>query len=194
MITNLELSQRVYQFFDVIFGAGKTQFGFNALSKYCFIESQENQAVRKEDKTILFYQLGSPEKIGNAISSDTQIYNRENNKEEILAFRKISVIISILSKEKGKAKDAMNAFLTYLQSARRELACYSEPFAFVLVNHQPHQDFTGLEEGAWVERIDKNLEFRYNDLIEIGDIQFTQEPAAIEDVKDIIQYDINLKY
>ena len=193
MITSLQLTNRVWQFFDVIYGANKIDYGFNADSNFAFIEDNQDNAIRPGEKTILFFKISSPEKIGNAISSDTQIYNRINNKEEILAFRKVSVVINIISKDKGSAKDAMNALMTFLQSTRKQSACYGDPFSLVLVNADPSQDLSELEEGAWSERMQRTLYFRYNDLIEIGDAEFTQVPAVLEDTKGIINYTIDLK-
>lgn len=193
MITDLQLSQRLWQFFDTMYGAEKTNFGFNADSNLAFNEDRQNNDIRTQDKTLLFYRMESNEKIGNQISSDTQIYNRTTGKEEIITMRQISVVMNIMTKEKGMAKDAMQAFLAYMQSTRRNTACYGLPFPLVLINSDLLQNLSDLEEGAWVERLEKRLYFRYNDKITIGDIDFTQEPATLEDVKDIIQYDINLK-
>jgi len=193
MITDLQLSQRLFQFFDTMFGAEKVNFGFNADSNFAFNEDRQNNDLRTKDKTLLFYRMETDDKIGNQISSDTQVYNRDTGKEEIITMRQISVVMNIMTKEKGMAKDAMQAFLAYMQSTRRNNASYDLPFPLVLVNSEIMQNLSTLEEGAWVERLEKRLYFRYNDKITIGDIQFTQEPATLEETKEIIQYDITLK-
>ena len=193
MITSQQLSDRLFQYFDTLFGADKTQFGFNADSDFAFFQDRQNNAVRPEEQTVLFYRIESNDKIGNNISSDTQIYDRLDDKEKILAFRKLTVVINFLSKKKGYAIDAHNAFNAYIQTTRRDYASYALPFPIVLVNSQKEQNLSGLEEGAWVERIERTLYFCYNDLITIGDIQFTQQPATVEDVKTIIPYDIQFK-
>jgi hypothetical protein len=193
MITDLQLSQRLFQFFDTMFGAEKVNFGFNADSNFAFNEDRQNNDLRTKDKTLLFYRMETDDKIGNQISSDTQVYNRDTGKEEIITMRQISVVMNIMTKEKGMAKDAMQAFLAYMQSTRRNNASYDLPFPLVLVNSEIMQNLSALEEGAWVERLEKRLYFRYNDKITIGDIQFTQEPATLEETKEIIQYDITLK-
>jgi len=193
MITNLQLSQRLWQFFDTMYGAEKVNFGFDADSNEAFQEDRQDNNLRTQDQTLLFFRMETNEKIGNQISSDTQVYNRDTGKEEIITMRQITVVMNIMTKEKGMAKDAMQAFLAYMQSTRRNNACYDLPFPLVLVNSEIEQNLSALEEGAWVERMEKRLYFRYNDKITIGDIDFTQEPATLEDTKDIIQYDITLK-
>lgn len=193
MITNQQLSERIWQFFDVIFGSDKNQFGFNSDSNLAFFDDRQNNAIRVTDGTALFYRIEDYDKAGNPISSDTQNYNRDTNQEEIITMRKVIVIVNFLAKRKGDAQSAHNAFLAYMQSTRRELACYGDPFPLVLVNADKEQNLSVLEEGAWVERVQKVLHFRYNDKIVIGDIQFTQTVEGPEDVKDVVQYDITLK-
>lgn len=193
MITDQQLSERIWQFFDTIFGPDKTQFGFNADSNLAFFEDRQNNAIRAAGSTALFYRIEDYDKAGNPISSDSQNYDRLTNKEEVITMRKVMVIMNILAKRKGDAQSAHNAFLAYMQSTRRESACYDNPFPFVLVNVEKEQNLSDLEEGAWVERIQKVLHFRYNDKVVIGDIQFTQPVTELEDVKEVVQYDITLK-
>lgn len=193
MITDQQISQRIWQFFDAIFGSDKAQFGFNADSNLAFFGDRQNNAIRTTDSSALFYRVEFYDKVGNPISSDTQNYNRDTNQEEIITMRKIAVVVNFMSKIKGNAQTAHNAFLAYTQSTRREIACYGDPFPLVLVNYEKEQNLSALEEGAWAERIETILHFRYNDKVIIGNIQFTQLPAQFEDTKDIVQYDINLK-
>jgi hypothetical protein len=87
----------------------------------------------------------------------------------------------------------MQFLLALMQSTRLSQACLEEPFNFFLVNASKERDLTSLETGAWVERMEKTLYFKYNDLIEIGDIDFTQEVENLEEVKGVIQYDLTLK-
>ena len=193
MITNKQLAQRIFDFFDTMFGDEKTDYGFNADSNLAFFEDQQNDDTRPQVQTALYYRLSPQQKIGNKVVSDVQIYNRTTLKEEIITMRKFSLNVSILSKKKGNAKDAWEAFLAYTQSTRCQTACYGLPFPLVLVNYENPQDLTALEEGAWAERVDAVLYFNYNDKFIVGDIQFTQEPEALVDTKDIVQFTLNLK-
>jgi hypothetical protein len=193
MITNKQLAQRIFDFFDTIYGTEKTTYGFSSDSNLAFFEDQQNDDVRPQVQTAIFYRLSPPQKIGNKVVSDVQIYNRETPKEEIITMRKFILTVNFLSKKKGQAKDAWEAFLAYSQSTRMQKACYSLPFPLVLVNYENPKDLTALEEGAWAERIEVDLIFNFNDKFVVGDIQFTQEPATVEDVKDIVQFTVNLK-
>lgn len=193
MITSQVLSDRIFDFFDVIFGAGKTDYGFNSDSTLAFREERQNDEIRTDEQTILYYRIEDNENKGNSIKSDTVIYNRDNDKEEIYPVRKVTVVMNILSKKKGQANDAIQAFLRYIQSTRKSLACYGLPFNLVLINSDKDINLTALEEGAWTERREKRLYFTYCDKIEVGDIQFTQQPVVVEDVKDIIQYELITK-
>jgi len=193
MITSEDLSLRVFNFFDTIFGAEKINFGFNADPTLAFRETEQNDAIRNQDPTILYYKIEGNTNRGNSIKSDMVIYNRDTKKEEIYPIRKVTVTMNILSKKKGQANDAMQAFLRYIQSSRKSLACYGLPFIFTLVNSDIDIDLTALEEGAWTERREKKLYFTYCDKVEIGDIQFTQQLATVEDVKDIIQFELITK-
>lgn len=193
MIASQDLSDRIFDFFDVIFGTEKTDYGFNADSTLAFREERQNDEIRNDDQTILYYRVEGNANRGNSIKSDLVIYNRVTKKEEIYPVRKVTVVMNVVSKKKGQANDAIQAFLRYIQSSRKSLACYGLPFIFSLVNSDEDIPLTALEEGAWAERREKKLYFTYCDKIEIGDVQFTQEPATVEDVKDIIQYELITK-
>jgi hypothetical protein len=193
MIDSQALSLRVFNFFDVIFGAEKTDFGFNADPTLAFRETEQNNEIRNNDQTILYYRVEGNANRGNSIKSDMVIYNRVTKKEEIYPVRKVTVVMNVVSKKKGQANDVMQAFLRYIQSSRKNVACYGLPFILALVKSDEDINLTALEEGAWAERREKKLYFTYCDKIEIGDVQFTQEPATVEDVKDIIQYELITK-
>lgn len=193
MISSQDLSDRVFDFFDVIFGAEKTDYGFNSDSTLAFREERQNDDIRTDEETILYYRIEDNTPKGNSIKSDTIIYNREEKKEEIYPVRHVVVVMNILSKKKGQANDAMQAFLRYIQSSRKSLACYGLPFNFALIRSEKDINLTALEEGSWLERREKKLHFTYCDKVEIGDVQFTQQPAAVEDVRDIIQYELITK-
>lgn len=194
MITNLDLSKAIFKFFDLIFANNKTDFLFNSDSNYAFIDSYQNNSIRKDDQTILFYNIEDSDNMGNRIKSDFVVYNRDTGKEEIITTTKLSVSFNILSKKKGMAKNAMRAFAAYIQSSRLESLNNALPFKIFLINSEKENNLTALETGSWVERMDKRLLFAYNDKIEIGDIQFTQLPSSVEDVKDIVQNEIIIKW
>lgn len=193
MITNEQLAKRIFDFFDTIYGDEKTIYGFNANPELAFFEDQQNNDVRPQIQTAIYFRLSPPQKIGNKVVSDVQIYNRETLKEEIITMRKFILTVNFLSKKKGQAKNAWEAFLAYSQSTRCQKACYSLPFPLIMVNYENPKDLTALEEGAWAERIEVDLIFNFNDKFIVGDIEFTQEPATVEDVKDIVEFTVNLK-
>jgi hypothetical protein len=193
MITNIDLSKAVFKFFDLIFANNKTDFLFNSNSNYAFVDSYQNNSIRKDDQTILFYNIEDSDNMGNRIKSDVVIYNRDTNKEEVIITKKLNVTFNILSKKKGMAKDAMMAFSAYVQSSRLESLNNALPFKMYLINSEKENNLTALETGAWVERMEKRLLFAFNDKIEIGDIQFTQLPSSVENVKNIVQNEIIIK-
>lgn len=193
MITSNELSSRVFQFFNTLYSSSRLSFGFSSDDNLCFIEDNQNNSIRPDVNTILYYRIQENEKVGNQISSDTQIYDRDDSQEKIIAYREITLIINILSKTKGNAKDAMQMLMALFQSTRFKTACFEDPFDLVLINSLKEQELTSLETGAWTERMEKTLYFRYNNEIIIGDIEFTQEVEALEDVKDVTQFSVTLK-
>lgn len=191
MITSEQLSDRVFDFFNTIFGANRTDFGFNIDATRAFREDRQNDEIRKADQTILYYRINPVSPMGNSNTSYTRIHNRTTEKEEIYSVEKMMVTMNILSKKKGKAKDAMKAFLAYIQSDRKYLACYGLPFNFVLINSMKEpRDLSELEEDSWAERVENELLFTYNDKIEVDDAQFTDHPSSPEEVKDIVQYEL----
>jgi len=193
MITNEQLAKRISDFFETIYGDEKTIYGFNIDPALAFFEDQQNNDVRPEIRTAIYYRLSPPQKIGNKVVSDVQIYNRETLKEEIITMRKFTLTVNFLSKKKGQAKNAWEAFLAYSQSTRCQKACYGLPFPLIMVNYENPKDLTALEEGAWAERIEVDLIFNFNDKFIVGDIEFTQEPETVEDTKDIVEFTVNLK-
>lgn len=194
MITSEQLSDRIFDFFNNIFLDNRTDFGFSADPTKAFKEDRQNSNIRTTDQTILFYRIEPIQPMGNINTSYTRVFNRETKQEEIYTAEKVNVTMNVMSKKKGMAKNAMRAFLIYIQSTRKYLACYGLPFNFVLINSEKMpRDLSALEEDAWVERLELELIFSYNDKIEIGDIQFTQTPSSVEDVKDIVQYELIIK-
>lgn len=193
MITTQQLSQRVFDFFNTLYGDERVNYGFSETAEDAFLQDQQNDDQRPVVQTALFYRISPSSKIGNRLVSDIQNYNRATNKEEIITMQKFTLTVNFLTKNKGMAKDAYNALLCYIQSTRCKEACYNSTFPLVLVNLSEPRNLTALEQGAWVERIEVDLFFNYNDKFVVGDIQFTQEPASVEEVRDIIKFSVNLK-
>jgi hypothetical protein len=194
MITSQQLSDRIFDFFDKIFADNKTDFGFNADSSLAFKEDRQNNDIRSTDQTILFYRIEETHPIGNTNTSYSRGFNRDTKKENLFTIEQVNVLMNILSKKKGMAKDAMKAFFVYIQSTRIYEATYDLPFNLSLINlERMPRDLTALEEGAWVERMELTITFVYNDIVEIGDIKFTLTPSVVEDVKDIIKFETIVK-
>lgn len=193
MITAQQLSQRVFDFFNALYGEERVNYGLSENVENAYLQDQQNDDQRPIVETALFYRISPTVKIGNRLVSDVQNYNRATGKEEIITMQKFTLTVNFLTKKKGRAKDAYNALLSYIQSTRCQKACYGLPFPLVLVNLSEPRNLTDLEQGAWVERIEVDLFFNYNDKFVVGDIQFTQEPNSVEDVKDIVEFTVNLK-
>ena len=123
MITSEQLSDRIFDFFNNIFCDNRTDFGFNSDPTLAFREDRQNDDIRTEDETILFYRIEPVHPMGNTNTSYTRGFNRETKKEEIFTAEKVNVTMNVMSKKKGMAKNAIRAFLIYIQSTRKYLAC-----------------------------------------------------------------------
>lgn len=202
MILTADLSKRIFQFFDSIYGSNKTDYGFSSDKNSAFMEAKWNQSIRpdydatqhKNIVTLLYYSF-MPTTRGNGIQSNTITYNTSTNAEIINSIKEVEVTIDILSK-KYLAKDAMNFFDNAIQSDnRKQSACYGKSYAFDLILYKVTDqiDLSELEKGAWTERVQKKLYFVYEDTLTFEETKKLQTPSDVEHVLDIYQIETNLK-
>jgi hypothetical protein len=198
MITNTQLEQRVYHFFDTIFSTDKTQFGFPSAASASYIVDKQSNAPRLGASTLLYYRLDSPEPLGSAGVSDYAKINRSTHIESVDTWRKVHCTVNVISKIKGAAKSAMNFFLAANQTTRHYDASYGHNQAFVMPLHKietPFRDLTALENENWayVERIEADLHFNYLDNIVFNTQPMILAPSSVEDTTNHVDFDIILK-
>lgn len=142
--------------------------------------------------SILFYRI-EDEMLGNGIQSNSISYSSGGN-EIIEAFKSVEVVVNILSK-KYLAKDATNFLNFAIQSERKQEACYGSDFDFDLILYSKSEPvvLTVLEKGAWLERVEQRLLFKYVDTLQLEIVDELQQITTIDEVKDVYQYTIENK-
>jgi hypothetical protein len=193
MITDKNLSDRVFGFIDTIFSTNRASFGFPTTTKDAYTEYAINQSQRPNAITLLYYRIENNIQLGNGVASNNIIYDIDK-KQIIVAQKQVEVVISILSKEK-LAKNAMEFFNYGLQGERYNKASYGSSFDFdlILVDRSQPINLDELEQGAWVQRVDERLVFKYEDSLKMDEVEQLQKIKSFEDVKDIIQSEISIK-
>jgi hypothetical protein len=142
--------------------------------------------------TLLFYRI-EDEMMGNGIASNFISYD-DNGNEIINALKNVSVIVNILSK-KFLAKDATNFFNFAIQSERKIIASYSQNFDFdlILYNKDEPQVLTELEKGAWAERVEQKLYFKYIDNLTLDIVPNLNNVGTVYQIPSVYQYSIKTK-
>jgi hypothetical protein len=201
MITTQNLSKRIFQFFDSLFLTNKTSFGFSSVSTQAFIEGDwnqrfrpnEDQALHNSISSLLFYHIDQ-EMMGTGIQSVTIKYDPLTRNEILESIQDLEVTVDILSKS-YHAKDAIKFLDFAMQSERKQDACYGTSYDFDLILYKVSNEInlTALEKGAWAERMQKKLYFKYIDTFTFDEVKTLQKPTSIETVKDIYQYTLNVK-
>ena len=143
--------------------------------------------------TLLFYRI-EDYMLGNGIQSNSVSYDLTTGEEIIDAIKNVDVVVNVLSK-KYLAKDAVNFFNFAVQSERKQDACYSPDFDFdlILFDKSNPQVLTELEKGAWLERVEQRLSFKYTDSLKLDKVDNLQTISNFDDVKEVIEYGSTLK-
>ena len=195
MIRVTDLQERVFDFLDKIFLGDRTTFYFDSDINECYITGKQTDAPRPAATSLIFYNLNPAESFGSLVGSDTPKIDRHTGLESIDIWRSVKVNLSIVSKVKGAAKDAMDFMISVAQTSRGNRACYSATgFNFALYNMDRPIDLTELENRAWNERVDASLYFNYLDTISLENRFMISAPSAVELTKDKIQYTLEPKF
>lgn len=196
MITNNDLETRIARFFKNIYMNDGVPFGFSANPEDRYIVTNQTSSPRPDEQTLLFYRIDYNRPVGNSMKSYSEKYDRMTLADVIYPYNEIKVVVDLVSKTHGMAKTAMMFFRAAIQSERKELACYDEldPIKLPLQRMEEYDRIlTELENGAWNERVQTDLYFRYTDTISIDPMQFTLLPVVVTDVPDIIGFTTTLK-
>lgn len=199
MIGIFDIEERIYDYFDTIFGSEKSWFKFNTSASSCFLVDRETDTPRPPASTILFYRVDSVEPMGNTISIDDVIIDRTTRQESVETWRRVHVIVNILSKYKGDAKDALNFILASNQTTRGYSACYTgtgvtSTFEMPLYYIDPNfRDLTDLENRAWTERVEADFFFNYKDTITFDNQPLIEAPSSVYLTKTKVDYIVELK-
>jgi hypothetical protein len=141
--------------------------------------------------TLLFYRI-EDYMLGNGIQSNSISYDLTTGEEIIDAIKNVDVVVNVISK-KSLAKDAVNFFNFAVQSERKQDACYSSDFDLILFDKSNPQVLTELEKGAWLERVEQRLSFKYTDSLKLEKVDNLQTISNFDDVKEVIDYGSTLK-
>ena len=195
MISSQQVSNRIAQMLEHLFLTNSLDYGFSSTKGKRFIPENQNNATTPKVKTVLYFRYVPLSTIGNPISSMTKTFNRTNSKEIITEYKNIEITINILSKTRGHAKDAINFLLMAIQSDRKTNACYdsSLDFNLILYNSSEVRDLTEMENSTWTERQEISLFCTYKSDTNIDDALFTDVPDSLEETKDVIQFETELK-
>jgi hypothetical protein len=146
------------------------------------------------DVSTILYFIIEDEMLGNGIQSNTITYDILTGEEIIEAIKRVSVVVNILSK-KYFAKDATNFLNFAIQGERKISACYDNTLEFDLILFAKNQPIvlTEIEKGAWAERVEQRLNFKYTDILQLDVVASLQDVPTINDVKNVYQYEIEIK-
>jgi hypothetical protein len=195
MVTNSQIEERLFDYFNDVFGAERALFGFSDDENEAYIVDRQTDSPRPAASTVLFYRVESVAPIGGMITSDEVLIDRTGSRTEYIERqRKVHVITNILSKYKGLAKDAINFFIAASQTSRGYNSSYTGTFEFPLHNiANDLRDLTNLENDAWTERVEADLYFNFKDRIDLDVQNMIVAPSSVELTRTKVNYDIELK-
>lgn len=195
MITNYQLEERVFEYFDAIFNGSQTQFGFNSNSEHSFIVDRQSNSPRPAVSTVLYFRVDPPVSLGNQLS-DYAYINRSTGLEQIDYHRQVRVTVNILSKLKGMSKSAMLYLQALNQTSRHYEACYNTGDFNLACNsiENNFRDLSSIENSTWTERVEADLYFNYKDVIILTEPNsLIIAPSTVSLTKDKVDFDIELK-
>lgn len=143
--------------------------------------------------SLLFFRI-EDEMLGNGIQSDSISYDLATGEEIISAIKRVEVVVNILSKQ-YLAKDAVNFFNFAIQSQRKDEACYDKTLEFdlILTSKSDPIVLTELEKGAWAERVEQRLIFKYTDSLTLDVIDELEEVTNFQEVQYTYQTNSEIK-
>lgn len=195
MISVHTIEERLFDFFDTVFGSEKTLFGFPSAASSSYLVDRQTTAPRVSASSLLYYRVENITMLGNAVSGDRSYIDRTTGHEFIDIWRQAHVVVNVLTKRKGDAIGAMNFISAANQSTRHYEACYNTG-SFDLALHNVNRDFrnlTALENQAWTERVEADFYFNYKDTIELTETnEFIGVPSTVYATKDKVNFEIDL--
>jgi hypothetical protein len=192
-ISVYQLEERIFDYFDTIFGSQKSLFGFADAASACFFVDRQTNAPRIAACSLLFYRVGTPETLGNSYS-DYNYLNRTTGIESIDFHRQVHVTVNVLSKQKGSAKGALSFLQLMNQTSRHYEASYNTgDFDLPLHRIDPNmRDLSFLENASWDERVEADFYFNYTDVVSLSDVQsMVRAPSSVYATKDKVDFTID---
>jgi hypothetical protein len=197
MISSYQLEERLFDYFDGIYGTSASAFYFTNAASSNYMVGRYYDAVRPAASTLLIYDVNSLEPLGNTQSVDTVKIDRVTKVESVEILRKFAVSVNIISKFKGKAKDALSFLIASNQTTRGAEACYpnisASSFDIALMNIDGIKDLTEIENSMWTDRVEANFIFNFADTLTFGTQNLIVAPSGVELTKTKVDFDIELK-
>jgi len=197
MISSFKLEERLFDYFDTVFGTSASAFLFSNSASANYIVGRYYDAPRPAASTLLVYDLLSVKPLGNTQSVDTVTIDRYTREESVDILRQIEVGVNIISKYKGYAKDALSFLIASNQTTRGAEACYpnisASSFDIALMNIDGIKDLTELENSMWTDRVEANFIFNFADTLTFGTQNLIVAPSGVELTKTKVDFDIELK-
>lgn len=195
MISQAQLRSRLFKYFNIIYGADATTFGFATDENQRFLVDRQTNAPRIDDNTVLYFRIEENKPFGLGRGSARSRRDAITNREYVDVWKEVHVVVNVLSQSKGLAKDSVN-FLLAAVNSERDYRASQEVLPFDLILHRISNDFrnlTDLETEAWQERIEFDMYFNYQDTIDLDAAEFLTQPTEATDVPSIIEWETTLK-
>jgi hypothetical protein len=203
MIKTLDLEQRIFDYFNSLMAGDQTNFGFSSNPNLCYVAERGTDTPRPNEETLLYYRVDSVTPFGNANMVDDVIIDRTTKIERVEVWRRVHVIVNILSKGKGKAKDALSYLVAVNQTTRGEYASYgvtgtypsvTGTIEFPVYYIDPNfRDLTELENRSWSERVEADFHFNYKDVIAFEEQNLIVAPSSVYLTKTKVDFNTELK-
>lgn len=169
-------------------------FGFSENEDERFYVSSQNQSVRDDVQTALYFSV-----VNNFWRSQMQeekFYNGDN-KEVMVEMRQAILTLDVYSKiiPLGTASDVLRYISAKIQGDAFSEWCLLYPeIGITLERVEMSPDLSALLQGeTWSERRQLKLYFNFRDAIVMDEIPMTKMPDSIGDVKNIIVRDYTYK-
>lgn len=185
-----DIERYLANMFVYMIGNHWDELGFSSdETKRCLVERQ-NKLAMPESNTLIQFRLDNFDNWRtNRYRSSS--YVSSFGEEEILELRTARCVITVLSKNLGDAFDASRLLVANLQNQRYNDFVSSNGRRLGIESISKAKNLSMLENGAWTERIQIEVQFNWRDVISNNDKEmFVHTPEDISDVDNSVQFTV----
>lgn len=190
MYRYIDIEKYLANMFVAMIGNNWQQLGFaQDETKRCLVERQ-NKLAMPGANTIIQFRLDNFDN-WRTNRYGTSSYTNDYGEEQILELRTARCVVTVLSKNLGDAFDASRILVANIQNQRYNDFVNSNGRRLGIESISKAKSLSMLENGAWTERIQIEIQINWRDVISNNDKEmFVHTPEDLSDVDNSVQFTV----